>query len=241
MERQIKTVSIHQPNFMPWFGYFIKVLNSDQHVLLDDVQFTKNNWINRNIIHINSTKYLTIPVVKKDHNKKINEVRLAENYKFVLKKIRKTIDFNFQTLSGYPLVYDLLLKIEDKKFSYISELNIFLLENFFKILGINNKIIYSSNLDLNLTTHKNERLLEILNSLSCTNYVTGIGSKNYLDIKLFKEKGIKVIFLDELQVSMKKFNISENSILEFILKNGGDSKKVLNEFNTYYKTIINKI
>ena len=82
-------LSAHQPNFFPWLGYFVKVAISDIHVILDDVEFSKNNWINRNIIDTGKNSYLTIPVNKSDTNKPINQVRLGEEYKFSINKIIK--------------------------------------------------------------------------------------------------------------------------------------------------------
>jgi hypothetical protein len=69
-------VGIHQPNFIPWLGYFYKILKSDIFIILDDVQYTKNSFINRNKIKTpNNSQWLTLPV-KKQFGQLINEVEI---------------------------------------------------------------------------------------------------------------------------------------------------------------------
>jgi len=77
-------VAIHQPEFLPWFGYIHKLANTDKFVLLDDVQFKKNNFQNRNrIITKQGLVWLTVPIKNTVLNKKIRETYIdkRQNYK----------------------------------------------------------------------------------------------------------------------------------------------------------------
>ena len=76
--------TILQPNYIPWIGYFELIKHTDVFVFLDDVQFTKRDWRNRNYINLNNKKYLlSIPVITKGRfNQKINEVKFfSQNFK----------------------------------------------------------------------------------------------------------------------------------------------------------------
>ena len=69
-------VSIHQPQYLPWLGYFDKIERSDAFVFLDNVQFKKNEWQNRNKVKTDQRwQWLTIPVIHK-FGQKINEVKI---------------------------------------------------------------------------------------------------------------------------------------------------------------------
>lgn len=73
-------ITILQPNYIPWIGYFEIIKSSDIFIFLDDVQYTKRDWRNRNFINVNNKKYLlTIPVnTKGKFYQKINEVKLTD-------------------------------------------------------------------------------------------------------------------------------------------------------------------
>ena len=105
-------VTIHQPNFIPWLGFFNKVINCDIFVILDDVEFSKDSFINRNKIRTSEGwMWLTIPV-KMKLGEKINEV-IVDNSKRWYEKHKKSIIqlikhylphmFIFQLNSNVPL------------------------------------------------------------------------------------------------------------------------------------------
>ena len=91
-------VSIHQPNFIPWLGFFVKAKKSDEHVFLTDVAYSKNGWTNRNVIMNNGEKsYLTIPVGKKFAGKNISDINIeTKACGRELRKLIKTIDLVYE-------------------------------------------------------------------------------------------------------------------------------------------------
>ena len=75
-------IGIHQPNFMPWVGFFKKIENSDTFIILDKVKGSKNSFFNRNIFTSNngkSTFWLSIPISKKEYKKNISEIESIDN------------------------------------------------------------------------------------------------------------------------------------------------------------------
>ena len=77
----INKIAILQPNYIPWKGYFDLIAYVDHFVILDDVQFTKRDWRNRNLIKTSQgTQWITVPVISKGkYDQKINEVLIDGN------------------------------------------------------------------------------------------------------------------------------------------------------------------
>ena len=206
-------LSAHQPNFFPWLGYFVKVAISDIHVILDDVEFSKNNWINRNIIDTGKNSYLTIPVNKSDTNKPINQVRLGEEYKFSINKIIKTLDHQYKKSDSLTFIKNLLNESKDKNFIFLSELNLFYLNNIFKFFEISTSIFKKSELDLGNGLNASILLTELCKKYDCSNYISGIGSKSYIDESKFNSRKISVTYTEDLQLLFEEYNLNKNSII----------------------------
>ena len=95
-----KTLAIHQPNFIPWIGYFYKWMNCDVLVMLDDVQFSSNSFVNRNKIKTpHGEQWVTIPIIQKGHfGQKINDVKIIQGTKWI-KKILGSFKMNYKKTS----------------------------------------------------------------------------------------------------------------------------------------------
>jgi hypothetical protein len=64
MDKDKIIVAIHQPQYLPWLGYFDKIDKADKFVFLDTVQFKKNEWQNRNKIRtVHGCQWLTVPTL----------------------------------------------------------------------------------------------------------------------------------------------------------------------------------
>ena len=87
-------IAIHQPEYLPWLGFFKKMMNSELFVLLDDVQFEKKSWQNRNRIRTkNGTVFLSVPI-HAHLDSKLNDVKI-DNTKNWADKHKKSILFNY--------------------------------------------------------------------------------------------------------------------------------------------------
>lgn len=181
-------VSIHQPNYLPWLGYFNKLANSDVHVFLDDVEFSKNSFINRNRIWFDGKPtWLTIPVFKKYHKANIQDVPLPEDDSW---KNRHLVKIE-KTYKNYPYFekYFPVLKwyLTDAGMNSLAELNISLIMWLADELNIASKIRFelSSSLEKDNTKKKTDRLVEIVKAVGGTTYLSGEGGKGYLDVEAF--------------------------------------------------------
>ena len=180
-------VTIHQPEHMPYFGFFDKVNKADVFVVLDDVQFKKNNFQNRNqILTANGPKWLTIPVEMKNiKNKNINCRQTKSKWKDTYRnKIVET--YRKHTYFVENLIWiDEIISIQSYK---LIDYNIAIIKEVFKMLNIKTQIIYAS--DLNIKTLKTQRLYDINKMLNSTHYLAGQGAIDYLEAEVFSDINI---------------------------------------------------
>ncbi len=184
-------VAIHQPNYLPWLGFFKKIKDSDIFVFLDDVQYSKNGWHNRNKIRVREgSMWLTVPT-KLKFGMKLNEVKIDNSLKWI-EKHKKTIEINYSKAAFFYLYWKELEDIYDTKFDLLIDLNIKIINFILKNLHINTKIIFSS--ELKISSSSSDRILDICKKLNCDTYLSGIFGTEYLNIKDFEKNNIIVNF-----------------------------------------------
>jgi len=188
---KIMIISIHQPQYMPWLGYFDKMARADVFVLLDDVQFKKNEWQNRNQIKTaQGRQWITVPVLYR-FPERINEVKI-NNSVLWQKKQKHAIEINYGKTPFFKKCTYFLDAVFSQKWETIDKLNVFVVEEIARILGISTKIICSSQLDI--TSKKNQRLVDICRKFNADTYIAGRGGEQYMDAVLFEQAGIKLEF-----------------------------------------------
>lgn len=182
-------IGIHQPNFLPWNGFFQKLSDSDIFVILDDVQFSKGSYTNRVKIlrKDNSWFWLTMPIENKNCQL-IKNIRI-KNFELCKKKIIASIKNNCSKLP------ESFYEIFDKNYQNLIDFNMAAIEKIIEIQQIKKpKIIFSS--DLNLTGSKSELILNIVKELKGTKYIAGGKTNKYLDLEEFEKNNIQVEFID---------------------------------------------
>ena len=152
------TISIHQPVYLPWLGFFGKIISSDIFVILDDVQYEKNGWQNRNKIRTrNGDSWLTVPVKTKSDTL-LKDV-LIDNSSNWIQKHSKTIIFNYSKTPFFNEFWNELKYFYSKQFDSLLELNVEIIKLLLQKFNINTKLILSSELDIH--SHSSERILDI--------------------------------------------------------------------------------
>ncbi|MDO8725085.1 MAG: WbqC family protein [Candidatus Methanoperedens sp.] len=190
-------VAIHQPNYLPYLGFFDKIKQSDIFVIYDDAQFNKEDFQHRNKIRIyHGWKYLTIPVVKK--NIQIKDIKIRNE--FIIKSLTwqeahlKDIRDNYIDAPYYDLYCKQLETIYTNKYNKLIDLNMDIINFLMVAFEIKKKIILSS--ELGFTSKSTQRLADITESLGGDVYLSGPAGRNYLDVSIFESKGINVDFQD---------------------------------------------
>jgi hypothetical protein len=189
MKRKL-TVAIHQPNYLPYLGYFDKVRRADVFVILDDCQFSKNSFTNRNRIksHFGQT-WITVPVQGRSNKIPINEVKISNTFNWTTKHLNSLREC-YKDAEHVDLVLAGLSMIYKKNWSLLSNLNKSLIHYCLTLLGINIKVISSST--LNIETTGTQRLVDICKAVGGTYYLAGQSGHRYMDMELFKKEEIKI-------------------------------------------------
>lgn len=224
------TIAIHQPNFMPWMGYFYKIAKSDIFVLLDDVQYTKGGFTNRNRIKTpNGEQWLTLNVNLSGHSfQSINKIIIFNKDK-TLSKILKTIQNNYSKAEYFKSYFPELEKIVIESNDYLSEFNSSIIQWVKGLFNISTKIVRSSELN-NIEGQSTDRLVSICNMLKASKYLSGKGGMNYQDEANFKDNNIE---LEITNFNHPVYNqlygefIPNLSIIDFIFNCGPDFLKTV--------------
>ncbi len=220
-------ICIRQPGYLPFSGFFKKIESSDIFVFLDDVQFEKNDWDNRNKIRTSDgSMWLTVPIV---HNfgQKLTEVRIVNDEEWN-KKHLKAIQINYQKAPFFDTYWDEIKKILDKKWDKLIDLNYEFIQYFLSKLEIKNEIVKSS--DLKIDTNGSEKLLKICKKLNADMYLSGELGKNYLDEEIFKQENIKIVY--EKYEHPKYFQVynpflPNMSIIDLLFNEGEKSSELI--------------
>lgn len=169
----------------------------DEFVLFDDVQYTRRDWRNRNLIKTkDGLKWLTIPVeVKGKFFQKIKDTRIMG--RAWAKDHWKTICHNYST-AAYFGQYKAPLEsayLESEKEEFLSLVNFRFLSLINGILGIKTKISWSMDYQP-LAEEKNERLIGLCRATGADSYLSGPAAKDYMDEELFRKSGIQLEYMD---------------------------------------------
>ncbi len=227
------TVCIRQPGYLPYSGFFKKIESSDIFVYLDDVQFEKNDWDNRNKIRTSEGSiWLTIPILHK-FGQKLNEVKISNNEDWD-KKHLKAIQLNYQKSPYFDKYWSEIKCILEQKWDKLIELNFEFIQFFNSKLDIKNKTIKSS--DLKIDEKGSEKILKICQKLNADTYLSGELGKNYLNEKIFQEANIKIIyekFEHPNYSQVYKPFIPNMSIVDLLFNEGEKSSDIIKNSKNY--------
>jgi hypothetical protein len=226
------TAVILQSNYIPWKGYFDMLNMADTFIIYDEVQYTKNDWRNRNKIKTtNGLIWLTIPVKQEKLDQKINETFVLNNA--WRKKHWSSLQLAYAKAPYFKfykdLFEDLYLNNTEQSLSKINSNFIITIVN---ILNIKTKIINST--ELILGEGKTQRLVKLCQQIGATNYLSGAAAKDYLEVELFEQKQINVQWMDYSNYPM--YNQLHNefehavSILDLIFNEGPNACKFMKSF-----------
>ncbi len=198
-------VAIHQPNFLPWVGYFQKMAMAEFFIYLDDVQFTKGGLQNKNKIKTpKGWEWLTVPVLTRGKSGQLtNQVRINNDTKWK-KKHLATIRQNYSKAECFEEIYNELEQIYSKDHLLLVDFCYDLLEFCRLRIGICNTIVKSSSLDIAEDLAGTQRLIALLEQVGAKQYISGMGARKYLELSYFEKKEIKVIFHEFSPVPYKQ-------------------------------------
>ncbi|MDD4414989.1 MAG: WbqC family protein, partial [Oscillospiraceae bacterium] len=186
-------VSIHQPDYIPWLGFYYKMAHSDEFIYLDDAQYSNEAAHNFNVIKTPQGELrLKIPVEYR-FGDKINTVRTKDELKWKEKHLR-TIEMNYAKAAYYKEIFPKFKDVLMGSYTNIADLNIeinrFICDGF----HIQPRIFRSS--EMEIQTFREERVIELCTRLDADEYLSGNGARAYQIDEHFSERGVKLQYTD---------------------------------------------
>jgi hypothetical protein len=226
-----KKVATVQSNYIPWKGYFDLINMGDEFVLYDDVQYSKNDWRNRNKIKTqNGLIWITIPI-EYNYPQKIKDTVISypdwnrKHWKSIIQNYSKAKYFH-----TYKELFEELYVRSNERF--LSQINYRFLTAICEILGIKTKLSWS--MDYCLEGGKTERLIDLCKQLGATEYISGPAAKGYIEEELFGQEGITLQYMDysgypEYSQLFPPFE-HRVSIIDLIFNEGPNATKYMKSF-----------
>jgi hypothetical protein len=185
-------VAIHQPNFLPWLGYFYKMMCCDVFIVLDDAQYTKNGFINRNRIKTPQGElWLTIPV-SPAFGTKICDV--AVRHSDWPAKALKMLRANYGRARHFGDFIPALEAIFHERPGRLAATNIALIRAMVSWFNLNCRLVFASELDVE--GHGDQRLIGLVKAVGGTTYLSGYGGRKYQIDAGFSDQGLECRYYD---------------------------------------------
>ena len=217
-------VAVHQPQYLPWLGYFDKIRRADIFCYLDSVQYKKNDWQNRNRIKTSQGwQWLTVPVCFQ-FPEKIYEVKINPTVKWRKKHLQALVT-NYRRTPFFEKYIDVYEQIYSEVWESVSELNMHFIERLKDALDLSQKPAIRSS-QLELREDPTDRLIDICEEVKADTYLSGQDGIKYMDLERFKDNGIEVIIQDfKHPVYPQMFNDfqSHMSVVDLLFNCGPES------------------
>jgi hypothetical protein len=187
----VRRVVVLQPGYLPWLGFFDQLARADVFVLLDDVQYTKNDWRNRNRIKSSTgePQWLTVPVLHRGRSTQlIKDAEITSDSRWAHSHLQ-AIRSNYARAPFFDLLFPVLKEVLSRPWRWLCELDRALIESLARLLGIDTPLLNASELP-RFPGSSTERLVAIVRHLGGDRYLTGDAARSYLDLELFREAGI---------------------------------------------------
>jgi len=186
-------LAVHQPQYIPWLGYFHKIAGCDLFIYLDDVQYKKREFQNRNKIKTASGPlWLTVPVVSKGQfTQKIKEVKINNETDWPGEHL-KSIEHNYAKTSHFDEHRRFFQALYQKKHEMLIDLSMETINYCLGCLKIQTPVKMSS--EFNITSASTERIIDLCKAAGADTYLSGSGGREYMDVSLFEKNRIKLVF-----------------------------------------------
>ena len=191
------TVAIHQPNYLPYLGYFDKIDKCDVFVFLDSVTYTHNDYRNRNRVKTqHGEHWRTVPVVHKGAlDTPIHDIRIdGQRWR---KKHGRTLEQSYCRAPMFREYWEFFKRAYEHEWTSLSWLDKHLIEGMCKMLGVGAEFVDSSNLDDapdccgRPRGNPTDLLVDICKQLGAARYISGPGAGTYVQPEKFEDAGIE--------------------------------------------------
>jgi hypothetical protein len=244
METKNRTIGISQPVYLPWLGYFEQMAYVDQFVFMDDVQYTRHDWRNRNRIKTASGSiWLTVPVHSHPRSAAISEILIDYSQNWLRKHLR-AIEVNYCKCPYYQPLSEDLAKVLSSKPKKLVDLTVALIRTLCLYVDIEADLAFSSAVPRQPTAKKdgeesreaeklerrNSRIIDICHHFGASRLYDGKSATQFVDVGRFRREGIEVVFQEyHHPVYPQAFGdfMSHQSIIDLVMNTGPDAPSIL--------------
>lgn len=223
-------VGIHQPHYLPWLRYFEKIARSDVFIILDDVQYEKNGFQNRNRIKTaQGPALLTVPVLKPTL-RPIREIEIDPRGGWS-EKHRRALELSYRKAPHFAEYWPALEALLSQPWQRLAELNEAMIRLLLEQLGITTRLVRSS--DLDVPGESTERLANLCRAVGGTEYLSGAYAvQAYLDPGTLEQAGIRLVFQEwkapvYSQLYPAAGFVSDLAIVDLLFNEGGERAREL--------------
>jgi hypothetical protein len=187
-------VAGHQPNYLPWLGFFDKMFSCDLFIIEDSVLLENEGFIRRNSIKgCNGPIWLTVPQEHVGDQIPINKVHIStHNRSGWRKKHWLSIKYNYCKAPFWSDFKEFFEDAYNREWQNLVDLNMHFINGFRSFFGIETRLVLSSG--LHASGKKNELIIAQCKEVGATTFLSGLGAKSYLDVDKFTRQGINVVF-----------------------------------------------
>lgn len=231
----VMMLTAHQPNYLPYGGFFEKIARADRFFIVDNVQFVKRGtfgWMHRNRIRTNSPQgwdWLSVPVLSKGkYTQKISEARVDASVPWA-RKHWKAIEFNYRRAPYFKLYADAFRALYERPWDSFGDLSCAFIERILELLGAARPIERTS--ALGIEGESTGLVLAMCRAAGADAYLSGVHGKDYLDAAEFERAGVRLVFQDfacpEYPQCWPGPFVPNLSVIDLLFNCGPESLKVL--------------
>ncbi|TKB63071.1 MAG: hypothetical protein E8D48_07265 [Nitrospira sp.] len=222
-------VTIHQPQFLPWLGYLDKIDQADLFIMLDTVQFKKNEWQNRNRIRTaKGWQWLTVPVLQ-HFGQRIDEVLMNQTVTWKAQHLR-ALDMHYARAPYRNRYLAQLREIYSAPWNKLSDLNKATVQWLLEAFGITTLVHHAS--DYAARDEPTDRLIDLCQVVGATEYLAGPGAEHYMDKPRFESSGVRLdiqVFQHPIYRQVYEPFEPNLSALDLLLMEGPDALTILRQ------------
>lgn len=195
MKQEEKTIVIHQPDFMPYLGFFDRLLHADTYVVLEVAQYvngTSKSWMNRDKIKTaKGEQWITVCVKKAPRETQIKDILLLDDGKWQKNNLG-LLHQNYRKAPYYHEIMPYVERLYGGSYTHFWQFGFASIQMLLELFAIDIEIVFSS--DLHPQGKNNDMIVDIMQKLGARTYLSGTGAADYYDPAVYERAGIRVIW-----------------------------------------------
>ena len=213
------TLAIMQPYLFPYIGYWQLVYSADTFVIMEDLHYIKQGYINRNSILVNGkAQRITLELMHASQNKLMTEIEIGNNREQLLKTVERAYKHAPYFNDVFPLIRT-VLEFPEKNLAKFTSNSIVKISNF---LGLDTKFVHSCDFERDHRLRAQDMVLDICKKFNATNYINTIGGQKLYSSEVFKDHGINLNFIEPEIIEYRQFKnefVPKLSIIDVMMFN----------------------